>query len=67
MSKIIKIEVCENIFGTLSLCVMGDGIGERVKGGKVNGGRTLGSFTVDADYLVDVIRNYSYIQEPEND
>ena len=63
MSKVITVEVCENIFGTLSLCVMGDGMGERVKGGKVSGGRTIASFNVDADYLVDVIRNYSYLPE----
>ena len=39
--------------------------GERIQGGKVGGCETIKTFTVEAEYLINAIRNYAYTPEGE--
>ncbi|MEC6720448.1 hypothetical protein [Staphylococcus aureus] len=65
-SKVVRVEISKNIAGGLSLCVCDESGGQRISGGKVGGCETLKVFTVNAEELVDAIRNYAYLPKDEN-
>lgn len=55
----VYIEVSHNQSGGLSLCVSNDDHGYRISGDKVGGCKTLARFEVNADELIEQIREHA--------
>ncbi|MCS6647262.1 hypothetical protein [Klebsiella pneumoniae] len=64
----VYIEISHNQAGGLSLCVSNDDGGYRISGAKVGGCETLKCFEVNADELIEQIREHAKkaIAEPEH-
>lgn len=64
----VYIEISHNQSGGLSLCISNDDGGYRISGSKVGGCETLKRFEVNADELIEQIREHKKKQavEPEN-
>ena len=58
--KKVHVEVVRNQGGGLSLCISDDDSGYRIQGAKVGGCETLKRFTVDAEQLIEQIREYAH-------
>lgn len=55
----VYIEISQNQAGGLSLCVSNDDGGYRISGSKVGGCETLKCFEVNADELIEQIREHA--------
>ncbi|WFL66418.1 hypothetical protein [Pantoea sp. X85] len=58
--KKVHVEISHNQEGGLSLCVSDNDTGYRVQGAKVGGCETLKRFTVDAEKLIELIKEYAH-------
>ncbi|MBT9431649.1 hypothetical protein JZM24_04900 [Candidatus Sodalis endolongispinus] len=58
--KKVHIEISHNQEGEFSLLVSDDDIGTRIAGEKVGGCRTLKRFTVNAQELIDSIKEHAH-------
>ncbi len=63
--KKVCVEISRNIEGGLSLCICDKNGGYRIAGAKVGGCETVKSFTVDADELIEAVRNNSFDEVTE--
>ncbi len=54
----VYIDVCHNQSGGLSLCVSDDHVGFRIAGDKIGGCEPLKVFEVDAEELINQIRQH---------
>lgn len=59
-NKQVRVEICHNINGSLSLCICDNSGGYRISGAKIGACETLKVFTVDADELIEAIQNHSF-------
>lgn len=60
MSKLIDVEISKNIHGGVSLLISNKTHGFRAAGSKVGGCATVEIFTLDADDLINKIKEYAY-------
>lgn len=58
--KKVHVEIVRNQEGGLSLCISNDNSGYRLQGAKVGGCETLKRFTVDAEQLIEQIKEYAH-------
>lgn len=61
--KLVRVEVCHNIAGGLSLAICDQSGGYRISGAKVGGCETLKVFTVNAGELIDAIKSNAFTAE----
>lgn len=58
--KKVKVEISHNQEGGLSLLISDKNTGYRVQGAKIGGCETLKCFTVNAEQLIELIKEYAH-------